>query len=87
MLIYGSQVDKVDSPEVTKMVDSMMRRVQTLEKGLIRPELYNLKEDYECANNVLEENRDVAERLHAAYYDFLGEHSVPERHLQFLREI
>jgi arylsulfatase A-like enzyme len=87
MLVYGSQVDKVTEPEVTQMVDSLMRRVQTLEKGPIRPELYNLVEDPYCSNNIINANFEVAKALHAEYIKFLEWAQVPEKHLRFFREI
>jgi len=87
MLIYGSQVEKVDAPEVTQMVDSIMREVKVLEKGPIKPELYHLSEDPEANNDVIDEYPDVAERLHRAYYEFLQEQGVPEEHLRFFREL
>jgi hypothetical protein len=87
MLIYGSQVDKIDEPEVTQMVDSMMRRMRTLEKGPIKPELYHLPTDPNCNNNVINQHFDEAKRLHAAYIQFLESAKVPEKHLQFFRHI
>jgi len=87
MLIYGSQVDKVDEPEATQMVDSIMRRMRTLEKGPIKPELYHLPTDPNCNNNVINQHFDEAKRLHAAYVQFLESAEVPEKHLQFFRHI
>jgi len=87
MLIYGSQVDKIEAPEVTQMVDSMMRRMQTLEKGPIKPELYHLPTDPNCNNNVINQHFDEAQSLHAAYLQFLESAQVPEKHLQFFRHI
>lgn len=69
------------------MVDSLMRRVQTLEKGPIRPELYHLPDDPTCKRNVIRRHRDQAERLHREYVRFLERAGVPERHLQFFRHI
>ena len=87
MLIYGSQIDKIDKPEVTKAVDSTLRSVKTLEKGPIKPELYNLKQDPGCRKNVIADNADKARELHKRYLKFLEEKNVPEKHLQFFRHI
>jgi len=87
MLVYGSQVDKVTEPEVTRMVDSMMRRIQTLEKGPIKPELYRLTDDPSCTKNVINDHFDEAKKLHAGFVKMLERLEVPEKHLQFFREI
>lgn len=87
LLIYGSQVDKVEEPEVTEMVDSLLRRVRTLEKGPIRPQLFHLREDPECRHDVLETHPSVAERLHRALVQLLQEKGVPEHHLRFFRAL
>jgi len=87
MLIYGSQVDKVTEPEVTAMVDSMMRRVSTLEKGPIKPELYYLPDDPMCMKNIIDDHFDEAKSLHAEFVRMLEWLEVPENHLQFFREI
>lgn len=87
LLIYGSQVDKITEPQVTEMVDSIMREVQTLEKGPIKPELYYLPDDPMCMNNVINERFDEAKKLHSEFYKMLEWLEVPERHLQFFREI
>jgi len=87
MLIYGSQVDKVNEPEVTEMVDSMKRQMRILEKMPILPELYHLPSDPNCAKNVINEHFDEAKRLHKAFVEFLESAGVPEKHLRFFREI
>jgi hypothetical protein len=86
-LIYGSQVDKITEPEVTEMVDSLMRRVRTLEKGPIRPQLFHLPDDPFCTQDVFDQHPEVAERLHAEFVRFLEEAGVPEHHLRFFREL
>ena len=85
MLVFGSQVDKITEPEVTAMVDNLMRRVRTLEKGPIQPELYHLPSDPNCNQNVLDQNREIAKELHAKYIQFLENAGVPETHLRFFR--
>lgn len=87
MLIYGSQVDKVDEPEITEMVDSMKRQMRILEKLPILPELYHLTSDPNCAKNVINENFDEAKRLHKSFVEFLVSTGMPEKHLRFFREI
>lgn len=87
MLIYGSQVDRVTEPEVTRMVDSMMRRVSTLEKGPIRPELYHLPDNPMCMKNVINNHFDEAKKLHGGFVKLLEWLEVPEKHLRFFREI
>jgi arylsulfatase A-like enzyme len=86
-LIYGSQVDRVQEPEVTAMVDSLLRQVKTLEEGPIRPELFYLPNDPYCNKNVLADHPHEAQRLHAEFVRFLEESSVPEEHLRFFRSL
>ncbi|HZO92046.1 MAG TPA: sulfatase [Chthonomonadaceae bacterium] len=86
-LIYGSQVDRVQEPEVTAMVDSLLRQVRTLEQGPIRPQLFHLPEDPFCNRDVLEAHPEQAQRLHAAFVQFLEEAGVPETHLRFFRAL
>jgi len=87
MLIYGSQIDNIAEPEVTRMVDSIMRRVNALEKGPIKPELYHISEDPMCLNNVINQHFDEAKKLHSQFYEMLEWLEVPESHLQFFKEI
>jgi len=88
MLIYGSQIDKVSNkPEVTRNVDSILRKFKTLEKGPIKPELYHLPTDPHCTKNVIQENIGKAKQLHSLYFEFLKEQKVPEKHLQFFKHI
>ena len=87
LLVYGSQVDRVTDRETTQMVDSVLRQVRTLEKGPIRPALYNLKQDPSCSRNVIGKHQTVARRLHRQYVRFLENANVPERHLQFFRNL
>jgi len=87
LLVYGPQVDAVKDQETTQMVDSMLRKVRTLEKGPIRPALYHLPSDPRCQRNVLGRHRDVARKLHQRYVAFLEEMNVPERHLRFFRHL
>ncbi len=93
LLVYGSQVhdikDAADSksPTTTQMVDSVLRRVRTLEQGPIKPELYHQSDDPACKKNLVGKERDVAKRLHAKYVTFLEQVNVPERHLRFFRAV
>jgi arylsulfatase A-like enzyme len=86
LFVYGSQVDHIDEPEVTQMVDNMRRNIRTLEEGPVRPELYHIPSDAGCVRNVLEANRSTAQALHGEYVRFLEGAGVPERHLRFFRE-
>jgi len=87
MLVYGSQIDKVTEPQVTQMVDSVMRQVQTLEKGPIRPTLYHLPDDPLCTKDVINDHFDEAKKLHSGFVRLLEWLEVPENHLRFFREI
>lgn len=86
-LVYGSQVDRVQEPEVTAMVDSLVRQVKTLEKEPIRPQLFHLPDDPFCNRDVLEAHPEVAERLHTEFLRFLEQAQVPEHHLRFFRAL
>ena len=85
--MFGPQVHRIRDTETTRMVDSILRRVRALEKGPITPKLYHLPSDPDCKRNVMRANRDVASELHAKYVAFLETAGVPERHLQFFREL
>ena len=87
LLVFGPQVHRTRDTETTRMVDSILRRVRALEKGPITPKLYHLPSDPDCKRNVMRANRDVASELHAKYVAFLETAGVPERHLQFFREL
>ena len=87
MLIYGSQVEKVEGAEMTEMVDSIKRRVAAIEEKPLAPELYYLPEDPGCERNLFEENHDKAKEIHAQFVEFLERCEVPEEHLRFFRYI
>lgn len=92
LLVYGAQVDPSEADrsmfqEQTRMVDSKIRQIKTLEPGPFRPELYYLPDDSNCRTNVLQQHRPVADRLHAQYVAFLERTGVPERHLEFFRTL
>jgi len=86
-LVYGSQVDRLQEPEVTAMVDSLMRTVRTLETGPIRPQLFHLTDDPFCHQDVLDAHPETAARLHAEFVRFLEDSQVPEHHLRFFRAL
>ncbi|HET7559687.1 MAG TPA: sulfatase [Limnochordia bacterium] len=81
-LVYGSQAHDVDESEYTHMVDSIRRKIRTLEPLPIWPELYHLPSDPGCTKNVIREHEDVARRLHAELLQFLKDSGMEARHLQ-----
>lgn len=86
MLIYGPDAEQAEAAgETTQMVDSVVRQVQTLEEGPIRPELYCLSEDPGATRNVLPQHSGPAAALHGALLRFLEAKRVPEEHLRFFR--
>lgn len=87
LLVYGSQVHQFTDAETTRAVDSIMRRVETIEKDPIKPALYHLPSDPDCRRNVFAKQRDIAQALHTSYVNFLEEQDVPERHLKFFRRL
>lgn len=87
MLIYGSQVEKVEGAEMTEMVDSIRRKVAAIEEKPLAPELYYLPDDPGCERNLFEEHHDKAGELHAQFVQFLERCGVPEEHLRFFRYI
>lgn len=82
-LIFGSQAGGVDEGEFTHMVDSIRRRIRTLEALPIVPELYHSASDPGCTRNVVAERPDVARRLHGELVGFLKGAGVEERHLRY----
>jgi arylsulfatase A-like enzyme len=83
-LIYTGQVEEA-------LRDNPGRRpnLERLEKisGKIRNELYNLRKDPKEEKNVFEEERDVAEELHAKLVDFLREVGTEEKYLKYWTKI
>ena len=73
------------------MKDNPGRRtnLERLEKiaGKIRNELYNLSKDPKEEINVFEEEKEVAEQLHAKLIDFLREVGTEERYLKYWTRI
>ncbi len=91
LLVYGSQIDAAEADRLTdastQMVDSVLRRVRTLEAGPFTPELYYLPEDPLCERNQLNGRRDVAEAMHKTYYEFLVDKKVPPEHLKYFQTL
>jgi arylsulfatase A-like enzyme len=90
LLVYGSQVspeeaDRINSENTTRMVDSVLREVRTLEPGPFLPMLFDLASDPNCRVNVIEQHRSVAESLIREYIAFLEAARVPEGHLKYFR--
>lgn len=92
LLVYGAQIDAAKADQLTEasmtqMVDSVLRRVKTLEPGPFGPELYNLADDPNCERNLVTERREVAEAMHQTYYEFLVSKNVPQDHLEYFQTI
>lgn len=88
MLIYGSQVERVEEAEMTtEMVDSIKRRVADIEGKPLAPELYHLPTDPGCRKNLFEKRHDKAAELHAQFVEYLERWGLPEEHLRFFRHI
>lgn len=92
LLVYGSQVDpeeadRMNAASTTRMVDSVLRVVRTLEPGPFHPMLFDLSSDPECKVNVLASHRDVGESLHREYVAFLEQAQVPETHLRYFKSL
>jgi arylsulfatase A-like enzyme len=89
LLVYGSQVHDLGDPETTAMVDSVLRSVRTLERGPIRPELYDLRQDPGARHDLwgAAGSASVATRLHEAFVSHLEASRVPEEHLRFFRRL
>lgn len=87
LLVFGSQVDRVTDEETTQAVDSVLRRVGTLEQGPIRPELYDLRADPGATQDQFAPDVEAARRLHGAFVATLERCGVPEAHLRFFREL
>jgi len=83
-LIYAGQVEEA-------LKDNPGRRVnfERLEKiaGKIKNELYNLRKDPREERNVFDEEKEVAEQLHAKLIDFLRKVGTEERYLKYWMKI
>ena len=84
-LIYAGEVQR-EAAATTHVVDSIPRSEKLL-GGRGGPELYNIRVDPKQNENVIEQHRDVAERLHAMCVRFLEEVHTPEEFLQYRRRI
>jgi arylsulfatase A-like enzyme len=87
LLVYGAQMEKVADAETSSTVDSLQRRVKTLEDEPVAPELYHLGQEPAATRNLYGERRDVAAAMQARFVDFLEQHDVPERHLRYFRTL
>lgn len=87
LLVYGSQAQRIASPEVTSMVDSLAREIHIFDEGPISPELYHLTSDPGCTHNVIDSYPDIAAELHRKYFELIQRAGVPEEHLRFFRDL
>jgi len=86
-LIYPGARFEPEQAAEARAVDSIQRTHKSLYKGAGGPELYHLPSDPNQEQNVLTENRAVAERLHAAHVRFLEELHTPEEYLENRRQL
>ena len=86
LLIYGPQLESTGAVHATAAIDSIVRKVKELQ-GEIRPELYHLAQDRQCERNLIRENQSVAERLHAAFLEFLESKRYPKERLEYFRRL
>ncbi len=86
LLIYGAQLQATGAVRTTAAVDSIVRKVKELQ-GEVQPELYHLAQDPKCERNLISENHSVAERLHAAFLEFLGSKKYPKERLEYFRRL
>ncbi|HIQ05113.1 MAG TPA: hypothetical protein EYH31_05385, partial [Anaerolineae bacterium] len=84
-LVFGSQVEHV-APETTQMVDSLAREIEIVE-GPVGPELYDLKADPWCTQNVITKHPDVARQIHAQFVSFLKEAGMRKDHLPYFESV
>lgn len=90
LLVYGSQADRDEADRCsasTKMVDSRLRGIRSLEDGPFAPELYHLPGDPGCTRNVIAAHPSVAADLHRAYQRFLADCGVREEHRRFFETL
>lgn len=85
-LVLGAQVERVTGAEETRMVDSLLREVTTLE-GPVGPELYHLPSDPGCMRNILADHKNVARGLQAGFVAFLREVGLREEHLPYFAAV
>jgi arylsulfatase A-like enzyme len=86
LLIFGCHLGETAREQYTASVDSIVRKVKELQ-GEIHPELYNLKRDPKCEKNLFSSEHAVAERLHAAYIEFLESRKYPPKRLELFRHL
>jgi len=83
-LIYAGQFEDA-------LKDNLGRKAnfERLEEmtGKIQNELYNLRRDPRQENNLFDEERDVAEEIHAKLVDFLSQMGTEEKYLKYWRKI
>jgi arylsulfatase A-like enzyme len=84
LLVYGAQFEKVPGATRSAALDSRTREAKIMQ-GEIHPELYHLTEDPGCERNLIEENHNIAVKLHAAFLEFLRSKNYPESRLRYFR--
>jgi len=83
-LIYAGEVE-----EALKDNPGRKMNLERLEKlaGKVKNELYNLSKDPKQQNNVFDEEKDVAERLHAKLVKFLEDVGTQPEYLRYWRRL
>jgi arylsulfatase A-like enzyme len=84
-LIIGAQVEVADL-EQTRMVDSRQREITEI-YGPVEAELYNLKRDPWCTDNVLAQNKQVAREMQVNFVRFLETTSMRSDHLPYFAQV
>lgn len=86
LLIYGAQLKGTAAAGTTAALDSIIRKVEEVQ-GAIRPELYHMERDPKCERNLIQEEKEVATRLHAALVEFLERMSYAADRLEYFRTL
>jgi arylsulfatase A-like enzyme len=86
LLIYGS-AGSGDPDDKTASVDSNQRLVAPLTGEKLAPELYDLRADPGCRNNLIAKNKELAGDLHARFVAFLQHSPMKKDHIDFFRRI
>lgn len=87
LLVFGAQTTDIQESGPTYMVDSISRRVKTLERTSTRPMLFNLANDPQATHNVIEYHATIAREMHASFVDFLEQKAMAEEHLKYYRHL
>ena len=86
-LFYSGDPEAPHISHETRTVDSMAHDVRVLEDLVNEPALYHMPSDPQQQDDVIDQHRSEAERLHGAHVEFLEKLGMGEEYLRYRRRL